>query len=93
MAAPGVDVSGVAQNNRSVIRTGSSIAAGITTGAAALLMEWIVYRLDRQMSDAMQIRNLLILGAEKRPDEEYPNREWGYGKLNLYNTFDVLRRI
>lgn len=93
LAAPGVDVSGVAQNNRSVIRSGSSIAAGITTGAAALLMEWIVYRLDRQMPDAMQIRNLLILGAKKRPDEEYPNREWGYGKLNLYNTFDVLRRI
>ncbi len=93
LAAPGVDVDGVAQNNRSVIRSGSSIAAGITAGAAALLMEWIVYRLGRQMPDAMQIRNLLILGAEKRPDEEYPNREWGYGKLNLYNTFDVLRRI
>ena len=93
LAAPGVDVSGVAQNNRSVIRTGSSIAAGITAGAATLLMEWIVYRQGRQMPDAMQIRNLLILGAEKRPDEEYPNRQWGYGKLNLYNTFEVLRRI
>ncbi len=93
LAAPGVDVTGVAQNNRSVMRTGSSIATGITAGAAALLMEWIVYRLGRQMPDAMQIRNLLILGAEQRPNEEYPNREWGYGTLNLYNTFDVLRRI
>ena len=93
LAAPGVNVTGVALNNRSAMRTGSSIAAGITAGAAALLMEWIVYRLDRKMPDAMQIRNLLILGAEQRPNESYPNREWGYGRLNLYNTFDVLRRI
>lgn len=93
LAAPGVDVTGLAESGRYTIRTGSSIGAGITAGAAALLMEWIIYRLGQPTLDAMQIRNLLILGAKQRPGEDYPNREWGYGTLDLYNTFDVLRRI
>lgn len=93
LVAPGVDVSGLSAVGQTVTRTGSSIAAGIAAGATALLMEWIVYRTDSETGSAMQIRNLLLIGAEQRPDEVYPNREWGYGSLNLYHTFDVLRRL
>ena len=71
----------------------SSEAIGITAGAAALLMEWILYSLGQQSIDAMQIRNLLILGAQQRPGEDYPNREWGYGRLDLFHTFEVIRSI
>lgn len=91
--APGVHVTGAAMRNRFVERTGSSISAGITAGAAALLFEWLVYQLGQQTIDSIQIRNLLILGTERKPNEVYPNREWGYGTLNLYRTFDELRRI
>lgn len=91
--APGVDVTGISTVGGIVARSGSSIAAGITAGAVALLMEWIVYQTDAPAPDSMQLRNLLILGAEKRQNDTYPNREWGYGALNLYRTFDVLRRI
>ncbi len=91
--APGVNVKGLAARGLFVERTGSSIAAGITAGAAALIMEWVVYRLRQRDIVSTQIRDLLILGTEKRPQETYPNREWGYGKLNVYNTFEALRRI
>lgn len=91
--APGVNVTGAATRNQFVVRTGSSIAAGITAGAAALIMEWVVYRLEQKTIDSTQIRNLLVLGTEKRPNEIYPNREWGYGSLNVYNTFETIRRI
>lgn len=91
--APGVDVTGAATRNQFVERTGSSIAVGITAGAAALMMEWIVYQLGEANVDSIQIRNLLILGTERNVNETYPNREWGYGRINLYNTFDVLRRF
>ena len=91
--APGVNVRGLATRGQFVTRTGSSIAAGITAGAAALMMEWIVYRLGQRNISSTQIRNLFILGTEKRGQEQYPNREWGYGKLNLYHTFEALRRI
>lgn len=91
--APGVGISGAGLQNRYVTRSGSSVAAGITAGAAALLMEWVVYRLGQQDIDATQIRNLLVLGTQKRANETYPNREWGYGTLDVFHTFEVIRQI
>ena len=92
-AAPGVDVTGAGLRNRFSQRTGSSVATGITAGAAALMLEWVVYRLRERDIDSNQIRNLLLLGTEKRDGEVYPNRDWGYGTLNVYNTFEAIRRI
>lgn len=92
-AAPGVNVTGAILRNQFAERTGSSIATGITAGAAALLMEWVVYRLQRVTIDSTQIRNLLVLGTEKNAGGVYPNREWGYGRLNVYNTFEAIRQI
>lgn len=91
--APGVNVTGATMRNQFAERTGSSIAAGITAGASALLLEWIVYQLGQTAADSIQIRNLLTLGTERNVNEIYPNRTWGYGRLNLYQTFDELRRL
>jgi len=57
------------------------------------MMEWVVYRLQDSRIDSTQIRNLLVLGTEKRPGEQYPNREWGYGTLDVYHTFEVISQI
>lgn len=92
-AAPGVNVLGAGARNQFVSRTGSSVAAAITAGAVALMMEWVVYRLRQKNIDATQIRNLFVLGTDRRPNEVYPNREWGYGTLNVYQTFERIRRI
>lgn len=91
--APGVNVTGANTRGQLVERTGSSIGVAITAGAVALLMEWLLYQLGEQNVDSIQIRNLLILGTEQNANDIYPNRVWGYGKLNLYNTFEVLRRF
>lgn len=91
--APGVNVTGAVLRNLFAERTGSSIAAGITAGACALLLEWIVYQLEQGAADSIQIRNLLTLGTERIDGEVYPNRTWGYGRLNLYQVFEELRRL
>lgn len=93
LAAPGVDVKGALPGGRFTVRSGSSGAAAITAGAAALLMEWILYYTGSRGADTLQLKNLLILGARQRPGEDYPNREWGYGTLDLYRTLDRLRQI
>lgn len=93
LAAPGVDVKGALPDGRFTVRSGSSGAAAITAGAAALLMEWILYYTGSRGADTLQLKNLLILGARQRPGEDYPNREWGYGTLDLYRTLDRLRQI
>ena len=90
-AAPGINVTGINLRGQFVARSGSSIAVGITSGALALFMEW----LDRHgvNLDASQMKNLLILGASRKTDMNYPNQEWGYGALNLYRTFEQIRRF
>ena len=91
--APGVNVTGAVSRNLFAERTGSSIATGITAGASALLLEWIVYQLEQGAADSIQIRNLLTLGTERNENDTYPNRTWGYGRLNLYQVFEELRRL
>lgn len=91
--APGVNVTGAVARNLFAQRTGSSIAAGITAGASALLLEWIVYQLQEGAADSIQIRNLLTLGTQRNDNETYPNQTWGYGRLNLYQVFEELRRL
>ena len=43
--------------------------------------------------DVFPFKSLLVLGAIRPDSMEYPNREWGYGQLNLYNTFEVMRQL
>ncbi|MGI5948040.1 MAG: S8 family peptidase [Lachnospiraceae bacterium] len=74
-----------------VRKTGTSIAAAITAGAVANLLSWgIVEGNDPSMSEAA-IRSYLVRGATRSRAFTYPNKEWGYGNLNLYNTFLQLR--
>lgn len=92
LAAPGVNVYGPAVRERAdapygyTRRSGSSIAAAHTAGAAALLMEWSG---ERRLSGT-QIRRYLIRGAGRNTEQEYPNPSWGYGTLDLYGTFERL---
>ena len=90
-AAPGIQVTGVNLRGQFTARSGSSIAVAVTAGCQALLMEWM-QRLGEE-PDSVQIKNLLILGAVRTDEGAYPNREWGYGRLNLYQTFEAVRRF
>lgn len=92
-AAPGVNVMGAAPGGRFITRSGSSAAVGITAGATALLLEWINNHTVAVGADTLQLKNLFIIGAVQRPNMEYPNKEWGFGTLDLYNTLDRLRQL
>ncbi len=91
--APAVGVLGAGQRNTIVPRTGTSAAAAITTGAAALLLEWAVVRGNYPRLTSGDIKGLFIRGADRDTQRQYPNREWGYGKLNLYKSFSSIRTL
>ena len=84
-AAPGVNVS--ARNGR---KTGSSIAAAITAGGVAQFLQWSAVERNNEYLESKEVKNFFIRGASRNPDQVYPNREWGYGRLNVAGTFDVL---
>ena len=93
IAAPGVNVTGALPGGIFSSRTGSCISAAITSGAVALMLEWILDIQKVPGVDSFQIKSLLILGAVCPKTTSYPNREWGYGQLNLYNTFETMRQL
>lgn len=90
-ASPGVNLIGPAPNNQYTTFSGTSVAAAHTAGIAAMLLEWGVVRRNHILMDSVDIKNLLIRGAIRDPNIVYPNREWGYGILDIYSTFLNLR--
>lgn len=63
--------------------TGTSMACAIGGGAVALIAEW---SLDNQTTNSLSAKNLLIRGAD-RQGISVPDRSWGYGFINIYQTF------
>ena len=97
LAAPGVDILGPSASRRPepgvplTRRTGTSLAAAQAAGAAANLLSWaIVEGNDVTMSEAA-LKSHLIRGADRNPSLIYPNEEWGYGTLNLFQAFLPMR--
>lgn len=84
-AAPGVNIS--VPSGR---QTGSSLAAAITAGAVAQFMQWAVVEGNDTFVESREIKNYFIRGASRSYDISYPNREWGYGRLNMVGAFDAL---
>lgn len=70
--------------------SGTSMACPFVTGASALLMQWGIVEKNDLYLYGERLKALLIKGARRKEGMEYPNREWGYGSLCLYNVFDNL---
>ena len=47
----------------------------------------------QRLAESREIRSYFIRGAVRTQGLNYPNREWGYGRLNLEETFNALLRV
>ncbi len=90
-AAPGVEVYGPLPRNRFGRKTGTSVSGAVTAGIAALVMEWGYVKENDLDVNTTRIKNYLIRGARREDERIYPNREWGYGTVDLYETFLRIR--
>ncbi len=91
LAAPGVNYIAPNQNREFVPYTGTGVACAHTAGIVAMILEWGVVRGNRPNIDSMEMTNYLIRGARRSSNLDYPNRDWGYGILDVFNVFDALR--
>lgn len=91
IVAPAVNVYGPLPGGRFGVRSGTSIAAAHTAGASALLLEWGILKGNVPFMNTSDVKEYLIRGAGRSPERNYPNREWGYGTLDLYNAFEVIK--
>ena len=92
MVAPGVGVGGIYPYGPGLM-SGTSAAAAVLAGVCALLLQWG----DREGNDpsmsTYQIRAYLIRGCLRRPDMDYPNNQWGYGSVQLMQSFHLMREL
>ena len=90
--APGVNVYGPDRRGNYGRRTGTSVAAAITAGAVAQVMQWAIVERNAPAISNAGIKNMLIRGTNQPSAIAFPNPGWGYGTLDVYNSFDLLRR-
>lgn len=91
LAAPGVNITGAGLRSGFVQRSGTSAAAAHAAGATAILLHWGILERNDPFMNTSSIKTYLIRGAKRNPALTYPNREFGYGTLDLYQAFLRLR--
>ena len=89
IAAPGVNVYGPVSGNQFSTRTGTSNSAAIAAGAVALLVNWGLNQTVPRVLSPAEVKNYIKRGASRSDDLSYPNREYGFGTLDLYNAFST----
>jgi len=67
------------------------MAAALTAGAAAQLLQWTVVEKNQTYLSSREVAGYLTAGASPvETAQGYPNNRWGYGKLDMEGTFDVI---
>lgn len=91
IAAGGINALVAAPGGGTKTMSGSSVAAAVTSGCCALIMQWGIVNGNSPRLYATEIRTYLIRGTNMRVGDIYPNEQWGYGSLDIKGVFDAIR--
>ncbi len=89
--APGVEVYGAAPGGVFVTRSGTSAATAVAAGGVALMIEWGIVRGNYSTITGTAIKNSLIQSADRDEQRSYPDKAFGWGRMNVYKTFEDFR--
>lgn len=92
IAAPGVDITAPSLNHDFVEMSGTSAAVAHTAGVAAMLFEWGIVNGRYPYMSTQDMKVFFIRGARRNINRNYPNPDWGYGILDIFNVFESLRQ-
>ena len=92
LVAPGVNVGGVYPSGNGAM-SGTSVSTAITAGASALLLQWGIVRGNEVSMSTYHVKAYLVRGCSRSGVLVYPNQQWGYGSLNLMETFNLMREL
>lgn len=94
IVAPGVNVlcPAVAGTDSYGQMSGSSVAAAIAGGGAALILEYGIVKGFYPYMRSYTVKNFMISGADRREGYRYPDALFGYGTLNVYKAIENIRK-
>ena len=91
IAAGGINAKVIKPGGGIGVATGSSVATSIAAGICILIFQWGIVDGNKVDITAEQLISYIIRGAKMRAGDVYPNREWGYGMINVSEIFDAIR--
>ncbi|WP_312372613.1 S8 family peptidase [Lachnoclostridium sp.] len=92
LVAPGEHITAPSQNDSYVTTNGTGAAVAIVSGIVALIYEWAITQGNFTNLSGSEVKTLLIQGAKRDPNLDYPNQTWGYGKIDLVGFFDKVTK-
>lgn len=92
LVAPGVNIIAPYGNDKYALVTGSGVASSYTVGCIALIMEYVLFKENYKDKAVVQkIKTYLRAGAKRDSKIRYPDVSYGYGVLDIKNTFDQIK--
>lgn len=92
IVAPGVNIISAYPHNRYGNITGTSAAAAVTSGVAALFLQYVTQNNQyKRQGFTQSIYSFFQLGADREDNIQYPNFIYGYGLLNARKIFEEFR--
>ncbi|MGN0144920.1 MAG: S8 family serine peptidase, partial [Clostridium sp.] len=91
IAAGGINATVIKPGGGTTVATGSSVASAVLAGCCALILQWAITDKNDPGITQTTLITYIIGGARMREGDTYPNKEWGYGILDVQNIFNSLR--
>lgn len=92
IVAPGVNIIAPYKKDKYALVSGSGVAASYTAGSIALIMQYVLFKENyKDKSVVQKIKTYLSAGAKRDNKINYPDLSYGYGVLNIKNTFDQIK--
>lgn len=90
IAAGGINAKAVSISGIQTV-SGSSVATSVVAGICALILQWAIVDGNDPNIFSTEIITYVIRGARMRKGDRYPNREWGYGLIDLTGIMNSIR--
>ncbi|MDU5491961.1 MAG: S8 family peptidase [Clostridium perfringens] len=90
ITAGGINAITTKPGGGTITMSGASVAGAILAGCCALIIQWAVVDGNDLQMYATKLQAYIIRGARKREGDTYPNRQWGYGILDMQEIFKSL---
>lgn len=91
IAAGGVNATVIKPGGGITVASGSSVASAVLAGCCALILQWAISEKNDPGVTLSTLTTYIISGAKMRQGDVYPNKEWGYGMLDIQNVFNSFR--